>query len=189
MTEFFFSAGEVSFHRAERPVEDLGGLAVGEALLKMEVEGEPFSGRKLFQGVGEVVIEIQLLRRGRFGGFSRVDVGQSGASPVVAAGVAPMIIRHPQQPRGEERATSKTIQRAPRGHERLLGEIVRRGDVSSSQATQEVPHGGLMALHKEPEGRGVLMPESAGDQIGIAHRGEAGCSGDFFRVKISTSTA
>jgi hypothetical protein len=44
VTETFLSAGEVSFHRAPRPVKERGDFAVRDALLLAEIERDALIG-------------------------------------------------------------------------------------------------------------------------------------------------
>ena len=58
-TKFFFSARDVSFHGAERPVKEPGGLLVREPLLIADVQRELLLGRELAQRVSEILAQIR----------------------------------------------------------------------------------------------------------------------------------
>ena len=96
---------------------------------------------------------------------------------LAAAGVAPLVVRDPEQPSRERRPAVKPRKTAPRLHKGLLREIVGERGIAAGEMAQEVAHGGLVALHQQPERSSIVGDERASDQFGIGHEWGGGFGG------------
>lgn len=186
MTKFFLTTGEVSFQRAERAGEKVGGFAVRQTLLVANVDDGLFVGRKLGQRGAEVLLKIGLVRPGRHGGFVVGERGE-GNLALAAAGVAEFIVGDAEEPGGETRAAFKTGEGAIDFEERFLREVVGPGGVATREVTQETPDGGLVPLHELTEREAVVVGDDAGDELGVRRDhvwgGRAESAGESLRGK------
>lgn len=95
-TEFVFAPSEMRFDRADRPTEQVGNFAVGEALLKAEMNRELFVRRKLLERSAQVMTEIGDINGGP--SFHGHFIRKCGRVVLTAASVSPLVTRNPQQP-------------------------------------------------------------------------------------------
>lgn len=161
--EFLFAPGEMSFHRAKRPVKEGGDFVMRAALLITQVNGELFVGSKRAEGERKIVAQIR-----RHRGVFRVGIHRFGTElGVIAlppAGVAPVVVRDAQQPGRKIRITAKTADCVVRLHERLLSQVVGQRRIAA-EVTKELAHRGLMTLHERAESGAIVDREHARDQL------------------------
>jgi hypothetical protein len=93
--------------------------------------------------------------------------------PLLAAGVAPVVVRDAEQPGGEGGVAAELPEPAPRLQEGVLGQVVGQRLVPAGQVAEETPDGGLVAEHQFAEGIPVAL-EGPGDQHGIGRRHDCG---------------
>ncbi len=181
MAEAGFTAGEVSFHRAKRPVKERGDFGVREALLISEMQRETFVGVEGSKCGGEIVVKIRFRGLRRHRGFAGVGVFQCRVRPGTPSGIAPVVVGDAEQPGRKGRATVETREAAPGVDEGLLRQIVGERGIAMSEMAEELAHGGLVALDEEAERGAIIAPEGAGNQLCVAHergvgsRSESGC--------------
>lgn len=166
LTEFFFSPAEVSFNRAERPFKQRGDFAMRKPLLKSEVDGELLVRREQAQRRGEILAKIAEIDRGGIRGWN-VPFGQFDVLPLTSAGVAPVVVRDPEQPGGERRCAAETGERPISLEERFLGEVVGQRRVALRQVAEELAHRGLMTLDQFAERRAIVVGDGTRDQLGV----------------------
>ncbi len=175
LTKFIFSAGEVSFNRAERPGKERGDFAVREALLEAEVNRELFVGGECAQRGAEIVTEVGEVN----GSASRLGQGVGGKFGVLAlaaARVAPVIVRDAQQPGRERSGAPETGERAVSLNESFLREIVGQRSVAPGEVPEELADGGLMTPDEFAEGGAIVGGQRSRDQLEVG-RHERGAGG------------
>jgi hypothetical protein len=175
LTELFFAARDVSFHRAERPVKERGCFLVREPLLIAHVERELFVRRKRAQGGGEVSPQVRCGRR--VGHEWLVGCGRENGELRPAPGIAPAIVRDAEDPGEERRPAAKTRETAVSLHERFLRQIVGQSVILVRQVPQKTANRGVVAAHEFAKRRVIIAGDRAGDKLrsGITRPVAADC--------------